>query len=58
MIIVCPICDQHVDSFEHIMVEHREFWDSRYTDEPLPTTIKEFNDRFSMIGLSISVIEE
>lgn len=58
MKLLCPLCEEVVDKYEHIINDHKEFWDARYPVDPLPTNVEEFNNRFGMIGMYIKTVDE
>lgn len=52
----CPLCDQRCN-YDHIINDHREFWNLKFPTEQLPTTVDLFNNRFGMIGLHIEELK-
>lgn len=52
---LCPLCHQKVESYSHITT-HYGFFDDR--DMRVPSTVEEFNNRFSLLGFAFEEIKE
>lgn len=55
--LICPLCSAVCD-FDHVLMDHIEFWELKFPLRDYPKTVEEYNTRMSLLGLAIKEVND